>query len=451
MIPIQQTLEYLLTGPACPERDFIISRYTRGDIYSIAAGFRERFDAPEMAGAPVCLCTEDKGIIAAALLASLAGGGPVCVLPYAISAPVLSETREATGFRHAVSDGIVELPGGTRAILPERSEWKRTGFADGRGIDSIFFQMFTGGSTGRPKLWSKTPANLFSEAAYLVDRFGIGPGDIVAATVPAYHIYGLLFSVLAPFLAAASVLEPVYVFPREILSVLRDGGVTTLVSVPLHYRALNGMEIAAPALKRAFSSAGPLERKDGIYFHGQTGVGVEEIYGSTETGGIAGRCPAAGRETLEPFDCIKWKISDERLCVRSPFVSPDLPVDDGGYYLTGDRVEPAGGKGFSLLGRADGIVKVGGKRVDLNDVREKIMSIPGVRDAYIFSAEGRRGADISAVIESDRTEGDIRENLSGILEPYAMPRRVRIVPKMPSTSTGKYDRESIMALFAEKE
>ena len=450
MTTIEKRLERLLAGPDEPAREFIVSRYTYADIYALAAGFRETFSAPDLAGAPVCLCTEDRGLIAAALLASLAGG-PVCVLPYAITAPVLAETRAATGFRNAVTDRAGEVPDGARVLAPGRGEWKRTGPAETRGLDSIFFQMFTGGSTGRPKLWSKTPVNLFSEAAYLADRYRYRAGDIVAATVPPYHIYGLLFSVLAPFLAGASVLEPLYVFPREILSVLRDGGVTTLVSVPLHYRSLNGAAISAPRLKRAFSSAGPLERSDGVYFHGRTGVGVEEIYGSTETGGIASRCPAAGREILEPFDCIEWKITDERLCVRSPFVSPDLPVDGGGYYLTGDRVEPAGAGGFSLLGRADGIVKVGGKRVDLNEVREKIMGVPGVRDAYLFSREGRRGADISAVIESDAAEAGIRERLPGLLEPYALPRRIRIVRKIPSTSTGKYDRESIMALFAEKE
>ncbi len=447
MAPIEQVVEGLLAGPADPDREFIVSRYTRGDIYAMAAGFREGFSAPEMAGTPVCLCTDDKGIIAAALLASLAGG-PKCVLPYAISASVLAETREATGFRLAVSDRDLDIPEGARTILPGRGVWERPGLADTRGLDSIFFQMFTGGSTGRPKVWSKTPLNLFSEAAYLADRYGFGERDIIAATVPPYHIYGLLFSVLVPFLASASVLGPICAFPREIQAALQKDGVTTLVSVPPHYRALNGTEISAPSLRLAFSSAGPLERSDGVYFHGRTGVGVEEIYGSTETGGIASRCPAAGREVLEPFGCIEWKIEDERLCVRSPFVSPDLPVDGGGYYLTGDRVEPAGKGGFSLLGRADGIVKVGGKRVDLNDVREKIMRVPGVRDAYLFSLEGRRGADIAAAIESDMPEAGIRERLSVMLEPYAMPRRVRVVEKIPLTSTGKYDRESIMSLFA---
>ena len=397
-------------------------------------------------GEPLCLCTEDKVLVAAAVLASLAGG-PLLVVPYALSERGIGETAEAMGVRAGLADRELPLPSGMRCFIPARGRWGRAG--QPRGINDPCLQLFTGGSTGKPKVWTKTPVNVVSEAAFQAEKHGITAEDYFAATVPPYHIYGFLFSVMIPFIAGARVMERVVVFPREILAALEENPVTVLASVPVHYRVLNGETIHAPSLRRAFSSAGPLDRDDALWFYRQTGVGVEEIFGSTETGGIACRCPAVGREILEPFSCVSWKIEDERLCVKSPFLSPDLPFDKAGFFTTGDRVE-AEGTGFSLLGRSDGVVKVGGKRVDLNGVRDIIKRIPGVRDAHVFSLPGRkaRDTDVAAVVEADTTEDELKQALAGAMESYAMPRRLRVVAKLPSTSTGKIDREALLKLFA---
>ncbi len=47
----------------------------------------------------VCLAAENKAVVAAALLASLAGG-PTLFLPYAFSANALAQMQQATGFIH---------------------------------------------------------------------------------------------------------------------------------------------------------------------------------------------------------------------------------------------------------------------------------------------------------------------------------------------------------------
>ena len=448
MNDIHALFERLLYGPASPEKEFVPGGHTYADVYAIAAGLLSQFSSKEMSGKPVCICTEDRGIIAAALLASLAGG-PVFILPYSLSPQVIRETREAMKFKYALVDNSIVLPEGVTGVRPERGTWTSRRSADARNINAIFMQLFTGGSTGKPKVWPKTPLNLFAEAAYQADKYRFGRTDLVAATVPPYHIYGLLYTVMAPFLASASVLAGIYVYPHEIVSVLRDNPVTILVSVPVHYRVLNGAGIQSRHLRLAFSSAGPLDPEDALAFYRQTGIGPEEIYGSTETGGVACKSSAVGRSLLEPFECLKWNISHDRLCVKSPFISPDIPVDEDGFFMTGDRAAVVADGRFAILGRADGVVKVGGKRVDLNHVQDKIKKIPGIRDAFLLSTKGRkgRGTDIAAVVETDMDEEALRQVLSRTLEQYAIPRRIRIVESIPSTSTGKYDREAIAKLF----
>lgn len=442
----KESIDRLMGGPKAPEREFTVPGRTYDEVYGRAAGILEACGPNGIApGEPLCLCTEDKVLVAAGVLASLAGG-PLLVIPYALSERGIMETAGALGVRYGLADADRPLPAGMRRITPDRGGWVKP--SRPRGIGDPCLQLFTGGSTGKPKVWTKTPVNVVSEAAFQAEKHGITADDYFVATVPPYHIYGFLFSVMIPFVAGARVMERVVVFPREILAALEENPVTVLASVPVHYRVLNGETIIAPALRRAFSSAGPLDREDAHWFYRQTGVGVEEIFGSTETGGIACRCPAVGREILEPFSCVAWTIEDERLCVKSPFLSPDLPFDGAGFFMTGDRVKAAG-SGFTLLGRSDGVVKVGGKRVDLNGVRDTIKRIPGVRDAHVFSLPGRkaRDTDVAAVVETDSTEEELKKALAGVMETYAMPRRLRVVSRMPSTSTGKIDRDALLKLF----
>lgn len=435
-------LERLMEGPAEPARDFIPGTHTWGALYEYAAGFLHTLGP----GEPVCLCTEDRGTIAAAVLASLAGG-PVCVLPHALSERAIGETREAIRFDRAIADHPIDLPGGVEAIRPARGAWRPTGV---RKPDSIFLTLFTGGSTDRPRTWMKTAASMLGEAQFQVRKYGIKGDDLFAATVPPYHIYGLLFTVLIPLCAGATVMGGTHLFPGEISAALGDGGATVLVSVPVHYRSLNGARMPANRLRLAFSSAGPLDPEDAGAFYRETGIAVEEIYGSTETGGVACRSSAAGRDLLEPFEPVRWRIQDGLLAVQSPFLSPELPLDADGFFLTGDRAAAEQGGRFALLGRADSVVKVGGKRVDLQDVQDRIKRLECVRDAFVLSLPGKtgRGAAIAAIVETDCEEARLRELLSLSLEPYAMPRRIRVVSTMPSTSAGKYDRDAIQRYFS---
>lgn len=428
---------------------FIPALFAFGDVYKLAAGIIKDLPASDNPGDPLCLCTENKALIAAAFLASLAGG-PQLILPYSFSGKTMREIHEALPFRRMLTDGECEAPEGVEAV---RINQIKPGAAESyRPLidpDEHFLTLFTGGSTGKPKMWRKTPRNILAEAGYLVRKFRITEKDVFLATVPPYHIYGFLFSVVVPFISRAAVMPDVYVFPREIISTAGKNSASILVSVPVHYRVLKTDDLAANALRLAFSSAGMLDENDALYFSGKTGIGIHEIYGSTETGGIAARCRATGEKSWTPFDNVAWKIIDERLHVKSEFISPDLPVDENGFFQTGDRVERDGADRFVLQGRADGIVKIGGKRVDLAEIEAKIKNISGVGDAVVISLpvpQGREN-DISALVVSSVGESDIRRHLSMVLEPYAIPRRIRLIDSIPVTAAGKHNRKAIERLL----
>jgi acyl-coenzyme A synthetase/AMP-(fatty) acid ligase len=445
---IEKVINNLLQGPEYPDKEFIHSGATFGEVYAMAAWLHAALSGPEHQGTAVCLAAENKAVIAAALLASLAGG-PTLLLPYAFSANALARMQQTTGFTIAVSDVVREFPKGVQVICPQ-SKGPAAILVDGQASPRAgLLKIFTGGSTGTPQVWAKTGENIFSEGLFLASHFAVTEKDCIMATIPPYHIYGLLFSVVLPLISAATVVGETPSFPNEIAQVAEERKVTILASVPAHYRALREIK-KDMSLRLAFSSAGMLDAADNEAFCRKYKMGVVEVYGSTETGGIATRNRHPGEKFFAPFATIDWKIIEGRLAVHSPYISPDLPVDEDGFFTTNDLVEARGRNEFFIKGRADTVTKVGGKRVDLEEIRALIKSAPGVVDCAVIALpeSGGREYQIGALIEGCELDMEmIRKTLVDSLEPYALPRYMKKVEKIPMQKNGKYDWADIVRLL----
>ena len=104
----------LLAGPRWPQKEFVIGRTTYAALYAMAAHLRFSLGFGAN-GPPVCLCAQDKAVIAAALLTALAGG-PAMVVPHAFSLHVLEELRCLTGFQTILTDNPMPAPAGVRCL-----------------------------------------------------------------------------------------------------------------------------------------------------------------------------------------------------------------------------------------------------------------------------------------------------------------------------------------------
>ena len=430
--------------PQDSAKEFVVDGCTYEEVYRLAAGISHIRSREQNERAVICLCTGDKALIAAALVASLAGG-PRLVLPYAFSQQALEEVLETMSVSFLLIDRPGDYPHGSEVITPAMLRCDDTIHDTFIDPDEPFLMLFTGGSTGKPKVWSKTPRNILSEARYMSGKFDISPDDLFLSTVPPQHIYGFLFSVLIPFISYARVLDEVYTFPMEILRAAKDYGASVLVSVPVHYRVLRTDDLQRHDLRIAFSSAGVLDKEDAAYFHRKTGLDVIEIYGSTETGGVATRRRLKDGESWSALDPVNWKIRNGRLHVRSEFISPALDRDAGGYFLTADCADSDGHERFILRGRADDIVKIGGKRVDLTAVQAKLKHIPGVHDAVVVSIPTGNGHqnELAALVATHLDVLQLRRHIAAVSEDYAVPKRFVVVEEIPVTFTGKYNREMI--------
>ena len=449
-----ELLKAVISGLQWVDRPFLIEGLTFEQLYSQAQAVKTALKQAGCTQTPVCLCVENRGLMAAAMLAALTGGPPL-LFPYAYAGQTLIEAQQKVPYTHALVEGRYDLPEGVTPIPMSGESNTRNHFSpsDVLAPDTTWIYLFTGGSTGSPQIWSKSPRNLLLEAANLARAFHIRPTDVILSSVPPNHIYGLLYSVLLPLLAGSSVSVRTPSFPREIIQAMDETRATVLVSIPAHYRGLKEMRFPGHRIHTAFSSAGALSEQDDRDFFNSTGIAVTEIYGSTETGGIAYRQRGAGQCALRPFSYVDVRIDDERLRVRSDFLSAELSTDAQGFFSTADRVAPADQAGFEILGRADGIVKVGGKRVDLAQIRQSILDIAGVEDAYVLTVPVNSGREneIIAVVAGRVEANRIMRKVKMALPPYAAPRRVKVVDRMPLSAAGKYNREAIDKIISSRQ
>lgn len=98
--------------------------------------------------------------------------------------------------------------------------------------------IFTSGTTGAPKAFTLSHANLASNVRVLAAEQLIGPKDRVLLPLPLHHVYPLVIGMLTTLAAGAALVLPEAVTGPRIVHALREGRVTAIVGVPRLYTAL---------------------------------------------------------------------------------------------------------------------------------------------------------------------------------------------------------------------
>jgi acyl-CoA synthetase (AMP-forming)/AMP-acid ligase II len=332
---------------------------------------------------------------------------------------------------------------------------------DGSGMkalddDATRLVVFTSGSTGAPVALEKRLCQLDREIEALQAAFGEKlDGATVHGTVSHQHIYGLLFRVLWP-LAAGRAVVPRSFFHEELLAIPGDAPLL-LVSSPAHLKRLPEHFDATPLhgrLRAVFSSGGALPDKAAIEVRRVFGVPPTEIFGSSETGGIAWRRWDDDAPTWRALPNVQWRLDGDVLEVNSAHLPPDT-----GWWQTADRAEPDGKGGFRLLGRADRIVKMEERRVSLDALEHKLATHPLVREARVLVVEGSRSLLAAVVVLGDAGKAQLQAlgrrtfakqldvHLSDSHDAVTRPRRWRFVDALPVNVQGKTTQSALLALL----
>ena len=96
----------------------------------------------------------------------------------------------------------------------------------------------TSGTTGAPKLFALTHANLTANLQGVLAQGLIGPGDRMLLPLPLHHVYPFLVGLMTPFAAGATIVLPEAVTGPQIVQALKAGRATIMAGVPRLYVAL---------------------------------------------------------------------------------------------------------------------------------------------------------------------------------------------------------------------
>jgi len=334
---------------------------------------------------------------------------------------------------------------------------------------SAAVELFTSGTTGDEKSTTKRIEHLEDEIVQLEAWRGAEiDGAWFFSTASHQHLYGLLFGVLWPLASARPFDAHHYLHPDELLPKMSEAPASVLASVPTsikHIARHPSFGALRDHCRIVFSSGGPLPTATAHAVAEGLGRPPVEVLGSTETGGIAWREQAPGIVDVPwtPFASVRVARDDETgiLRVSSPLVS--IATGEAGF-ATGDLIELSPDGRFRLGGRANQVVKVGEKRVDLAYMGSQLRAHEWIDEAALTTIEhdteqrvaavlvaSQRGRDVLQARGRSAFIRDLRASLSDRWDPVVHPRHWRFVESLPENEQGKVTREALVALFREEE
>src|SRR5262249_11269366 len=284
--------------------------------------------ARQLEGRAYALYIADTIDFAAALFGAWYGGKIVILAGDVLPATCANLCDKVDGF-------LGEFPSEWEPSTPSCEE-NRKEIAE--TLDPKFFgiALYTSGSAGAPQAIIKKLGQLATEVTTLEQQFGSRLGNAaVVATVSHQHIYGLLFKVLWPLSCGRTIHAGSLTFLDEIAG-LPVGNEYVLVSTPAHLKRLPENPVLASGNwpKAVFSSGGPLSFEIARLTEQSLRCLPIEVYGSSETGGIAWRQQRTREETWTTFPNVDWRIESTEGLLE--IHSPNLPDDN--WFRTADRV-----------------------------------------------------------------------------------------------------------------
>jgi len=345
----------------------------------------------------------------------------------------------------------------------------------------------TSGSTATPKTIVKTFASLAKEVAFHRARLAgaLARKPVFLSTVEPHHMYGRLWRVMLPRAAGCSVDPEVILTPESLLEKMRAAESVFLVTTPsfLDRFAAYADQYDVPQNVVELTTSGALLTAETAAAARRVfGRAPLEIFGSTETGGVAWRRQETDDEMWTVFDPVKaWADASGRLVVSSPFsCARRFTMGDGVEFAASRRdtscpplgeaasrrftrdapLGEAASRRFRLLGRMDCLVKIAEQRVSLPEMEAKMNALPEVAEAALGVVEGAHGPILGAVIVPRKGWTDLktlgkracaralRAHCQAFFPKGTVPRKYRFVRELPRNAQGKVQAAAIREILA---
>lgn len=347
--------------------------------------------------------------------------------------------------------------------------------------ETIAYQLYTSGSTARPKGVMLTNRNLIDNTWEIGVRMHFGPDDVVYMPLSLFWGMGCMNMLIGPFCHRSHVVLQEQFDASEGLDLIQRHGATVLAGTPNIIHAIfqhpRAGEYDLSSLAKGTPLASPEVSRQIIENVMPYGV---HCYGLTETHGFAtvndGNDPIEKRCTTEGQPMPGWEVrivDPETDKVLAPgdmgeirlrgrmmagyYKNPEATsasYDAEGWFKTGDLGILDQDGYLSFRGRFKEMLKTGGINVAPIEVEEVIMTHPDVEEAFVTGLPDEvQGEIVAAAIIRKAGSGigpdDIKAFCATRLAKFKQPRIVRLIghDDVPLTTTRKVHRLKLPTLF----
>ncbi|HEX6720662.1 MAG TPA: AMP-binding protein [Burkholderiaceae bacterium] len=407
-----------------------------------ATALAERLPAD---GLPVNLCT-DRYLFLLGFVAGLMRGQMSLLPPNAMPQTLRQLAQPGAAAPYALVDDAQQDTGGLHAVPLSHDDAAPATDVAARvpAFDPEMWSacLLTSGSTGVPqpqrRRWRALTLSIEAERRSLAQLLGWPTIDglNIVATVPAQHSYGFESSVLLALLGGAAFDAGRPFYPADIAAALeRLPRPRALVTTPVHLKALLGSGLALPAVDLVLSATAPLSPQMAQQAETRLSARTLEIYGCTEAGQVAARRTTDGEV---------WTTLGDLRLHSEPAADGERFIVSGGHVLQptplADLLELVDAQHFKLLGRANDLIHVAGKRSSLSHLNFHLNRIEGVLDGAFWLPDEVPGSVVrlvAFVVAPGLSARQITDALRRDVESAFVPRRVVQVERLPREATGK--------------
>ena len=336
--------------------------------------------------------------------------------------------------------------------------------------------LFSGGTTGRPKGVVQSHRSFVNTTErYGHGVLGIREDDITIAVPKLFFGYATGLNLLFPFSAgASSVLFPERCTPDALFAHIARHRPTILVNVPTMMQqmlahpdaasqdlscvrlATSAGEALPPELHDRWMRAFGVELLDGlgtaemwhIFISNRPGDVVPGTLGRAVPGFEVRLCDAGGGDVADGEIGMLWVKGDSRALGYWLQLDETSRAFRGEWYVSGDMLRRNGDGTFTYCGRADDMLKVGGKWLSPGELENCLLTHAAVREVAVVGVRNRDGlvkpcAFVVSPSPSPALARELQEFARSRLDPYKYPREVIFLDALPRTHLGKVDRASL--------
>jgi 2-furoate---CoA ligase len=328
-------------------------------------------------------------------------------------------------------------------------------------------QLYTSGTTGRPKGVPRSHRAERAGGLSQVVHHGLDPGHRTLGVMPLYHTMGIHSLLAASVVGGCFVAQPTW-DSQFALELIEREHVDSLYLAPTLYYDL----VHAPRAGDADTSSVRAVAYAGAPM---TGALVEQVdaafepeifvnhYGSTEIytfavhrdqrakPGCAGRPALNARLRLEPEgegEILCHLSSDEAFTSYWNRPDADERAISDGWYRTGDVGRVDGESDLWVVGRVDDMILSGGENIHPVEVEDVLARAPGVYEVAVVAAPDERlGQRVVACVVADARvtaeELDAFCLATDRLARFKRPREYRFVSELPKSPSGKILRRML--------